>query len=320
MFQILFCLAVSDCYLNGPSTREEEKYIAIAFSIIALLFNTQWFYIVAELVWFLIFARATWELKSISPESSQTGGTQESKPPSTENLVPDILKRAILDSKEKFLKNRIGDRSCDGETWEEQSRNDGDVISRAKYPGQAFYRWRVQGSLFGTFEGIISEMFDYSKRCGGVGGWDANLAKGEIVKDWDGGYRLCMFSTNPVYGGAVSGREFVEARIIEKSENEFLVSGVGLEEKEWRPKLGSVYPTGDKNLTKALIFPGGGFHMSQANPDLPVGQAQDWKYELVTNSALGGWIPTVTINKATASVLAEATVTQKKHMKDKFKA
>jgi hypothetical protein len=40
---------------------------------------------------------------------------------------------------------------------------------------------------------------------------------------------------------------------------------------------------------------------------------------MVTCAALGGWIPTVTINNATASVLRESVTETRTHMEKKFK-
>ena len=47
MFRILFAAAVSDCYLNGPFLRDEEKFVAIAISIGAVLINAQYGFLLA---------------------------------------------------------------------------------------------------------------------------------------------------------------------------------------------------------------------------------------------------------------------------------
>lgn len=47
MFRVLFAAAVSDCYLNGPCVSELEKYAAVALSVLAVLVNQQWAFLVA---------------------------------------------------------------------------------------------------------------------------------------------------------------------------------------------------------------------------------------------------------------------------------
>lgn len=219
-----------------------------------------------------------------------------------------------------FLKNREGPVSCDGEPWEQLVDSDGDKIWRAKYPGQNIYRWRAHSTLFGPQSGIVSELFDYTKRAG-PNGWDKNLAKGRCHKEFDGGYKILIYSTNPVLAGLISPREFVEGRLVKPKEpgNIYIMAGVGLDEKIFGPALGSDFPVGDSKCTRAQAFPGGGMYIYPAVPGLDPETPQEWHYQLVVNTAIGGWVPTSTINSASRQVLEEAAKLQKSHMLSKFK-
>jgi len=323
MFRLLFTAAVGDCYLNGPCLREEEKLVAMVISIIAVLLNEQYAFILAELAWFAVFARAGWDNKAVAPVGQVAAANQNGTAHVEEkkaNECPPALKKAIDHSLELFLKNKEGDKSCDGETWELMSEIDGDKIWRAKYPGESIFRWRARSTLYGPLSGILAEMFDYAKRAG-PGGWDPNLAKGRIHKEYDGGYKILVYSSNPVMGGLISPREFIEGRIVKPNQpgGEYLLAGVGLDQKTFGPVLGADFPAQDKNCTPAKSFPGGGFCMSPVNPALDPETPQEWHYTLVANTAIGGWIPTSTINTATAQVLTEATKFQKIHMNKRFK-
>jgi hypothetical protein len=302
--------------------REEEKLVAIAVSIAAVLVNAQYAFILAEIVWFIVFARAGWEATETRTTTVTVSTTLavSDEPIKSKNQCPAQLKKAIDESLEMFIKNREGDTTCDGEKWELQSDSNGDKVWKAKYPGQSIYRWRAESTLFGPKSGVIGEMFDYAKRAG-PSGWDINLAKGRIHKEFDDNYKVLIYSTNPVYGGAVSSREFVEGRVVKPNQpnGAHLLAGLGLDEKVWGAILGADFPKGDKGCTRALAFPGGGFYMWPVDSSLDPETPQEWRYQLVVNTALGGWLPTVTINAATAQVLADATRTQKQHLLTKFK-
>ena len=218
-----------------------------------------------------------------------------------------------------FLKNRSGDITCDGTTWELMSEDNGDKTWRAEIPGEPIYRWRSEVTVFGPRSGILSELFDYSKRAGPQG-WDPNLANGRVHKEYPGGYKILVYSSNPVFGGVVSGREFFEIRYIkETSDNSYLFSGCGIDEGQFKSILGSDFPEGDKSLTRAYALPGGGFYMWQLKPDLDPEVPQEWRYVLVLASKIGGWLPSATVNKASAAVLADAMKLQKSHLNKCFR-
>jgi hypothetical protein len=314
---------VGDCYLNGPSLREEEKLLALACSIVAVLLNEQYAFILAEIAWFIVFARSG--IDGLTPPAAKvTTTTVAVKSVVTEeknqNACPEPMKKAIQESLEAFKKNREGDITSDGQTWELVKEENGDKIWRAKLPGQSIYRWRAQSTLYGPRSGVLSELFDYSKRAGPQG-WDPNLAKGRVHKEYDGNYKILIYSSNPVMGGLISPREFVEGRLVlDKEPNGvYMLSGIGLDEKTWAPILKADYPARDKNCTAAKAFPGGGFFMAPVQPGLDPETPQEWNYQLVVCTEIGGWLPTSTINAATAQVMQEATQMQKAHTIKKFK-
>ncbi|KAH9256961.1 hypothetical protein BASA81_004782 [Batrachochytrium salamandrivorans] len=180
-----------------------------------------------------MFARTGFTFTSTTPVLTVEKETPQTKPTST-NLVPEALKKLVDQSVIEFEKHRLGDLTCDGAKWEVVSRTpDGDVISKAEFPGQSFLRWRIESTVYGKFDQVIDEMFNFSKRAGPQG-WDPKLASGLIHKTYDDGYRLCQLATNPVLGGLVSGREFVEIRHVMQDDNAltFRNSGVSLDEKE----------------------------------------------------------------------------------------
>ena len=210
--------------------------------------------------------------------------------------------------------------AAEGQPWEVVSDNGEEKVWKAKYPGQSIFRWRAHGTLYGPRSGIVGEMFDYAKRAGPKG-WDANLAKGRIHKEYDNGYKIAIFSTNPVLGGLISPREFIEARVMKDGPNHaFINSGLGIDEKSFGAILGADFPTPDKSCTRAQAFPGCGFYLFPVNPSLDPETPQEWRYQFVVCTAIGGWIPAGTINSATSQVMAESLKLQREHMLKKFKA
>jgi len=314
----LFAVAVSDCYLNGPALREEEKLLAVGLSVVAVIGDLQWLFLLAELGWFIVFARAGWEPKesavlNVQPVSGAAAVKEEVKV--AKNSVPEPLKKVVDASYEMFLKNRQGDISCDGEKWELQSDVSGDKIWRAKYPGQSVYRWRAESTLYGPLSGILGELFDYTKRAGPTG-WDPNLAKGRVHKQYDDGYKILIYSSNPVLGGLISPREFVEVRVVKglQPDGSYSFSGVGIDEKMFGSILGSDFPQTDKNCTRASALPGGGFYMFPVTPGLDPETPQEWKFQLSVSTLAGGWLPASTVNSAAATVLGESIQAQKAHI------
>ena len=269
-----------------------------------------------------MFARAGFEAKpKEAPAAVPTAAAAAAAPAAeAKNACPPALKKAIDESYEKFIKNKEGDTTSEGEKWELVNQTDVAKIWRAKLPGQSVYRWRAEQTLYGPKSGIVAELFDFSKRAG-PNGWDEKLKAGRIHKQYDDNYRVAIFSSNPVFGGVISSREFIEARVIkpEQPDGGYLVAGMGLDEKIWGPVLGDDFPKGDKSCTRALAFPGGGFCMSPVTPGTNPETPQEWKCQLVMATLLGGWIPTGTINAASAQVMTEAAVAQRDHMLKKFK-
>ena len=171
----------------------------------------------------------------------------------------------------------------------------------------------------GPVDGIYDELFNYSKRCG-PNGWDKSVAGGRIVKQFADGYRVVIYSTAPALGGLVTGREFVDGRVIRyPSEGGLVLSGIGLEEKVWKPVLGADYPEGDSSLTRARAFPGGGFSLTPIGAPPPDRTTPAlWKFTLVSAVLLGGWLPQSSINSATSQVLVESSKLTIEHLKRKF--
>lgn len=320
---MVFALAAGDCYLNGPCLHEAEKHAAIFLSIVALAINMQWAYLLSELAWFVVFARTGFSVTSVpvvDTPAAAVAAPVVTAPAAPTNSIPEALKKLVDQSVLEFEKHRLGDLTCDGAKWEVVSRSaDGDVISKAEFPGQSFLRWRIESTVYGKFDQVIDEMFNFSKRAG-PHGWDPKLASGVVHKTYDGGYRLCQLATNPMLGGMVSGREFVEVRHVLQDDDAltFRNSGVSVDEKPWKAKLGKDFPPTDKNLTRAVSYSGGGFHLSPAVPGLGKDVAQTWNYQLVNCTAIGGWIPVSTINSATGTALLEVTQHTKAHFLKKF--
>jgi hypothetical protein len=321
-FRALFILAAADCYLHGPGDAKEKMAAALA-SVLALALHWQAGYILAELVWFAVFVRA-WQLStSAAPPASAAPPVAASPAPApASNGLPDMpaaIKRECEDSLAKFVKN-CGPTTCDGEPWTMLSNEGGLVVSSAPYSGKSFLRWKVEiAEVYGPSDGIYEELFNYSKRCG-PNGWDKAVAGGRVHKQFADNYKIVIYATAPALGGLVTGREFVEARYVTfPAEGGLLLSGVGLPEKPYKQTLGADYPVGDASLTRALGYPGGGFKLTPVGPAPADGKTPGlWKWVLVSNVELGGWLPQSSINSATSQVLVESSKETLKHLHELF--
>jgi len=324
-FRALFVLATADLYLHGPGD-EKEKIAAALASVLAILLHMQLAYVLAELVWFAVFVRA-WQ----SPSSGQRAlpqieqgplATAAAAPAQQPGLpeAPAELRQAVDESLAVFLKN-IGPTSSDGDAWSVLTQDGPVTVSSTPYKGQNFLRWKLEiSNVWGPAQGIYDELFDYNKRCG-PNGWDKALSGGRIHKQFADGYRVVIYATAPALGGLVTGREFVDGRVLKfPAEGGVLVGGLGLDAKKWKDTLGANYPEGDSSLTRALSFPGGGFVLSAANGQAPADKSTPalWKFTMVTAVLLGGWLPQSSINSATSQVMLESAKLTVEHLKKKF--
>ena len=327
LFRALFLAAAADCFLNGPGA-QTEKSAALALCVVAVALNAQLAFVVAELAWFAVFAKAHLEAAKapsmpaaaaaavvVSEATTTTTSTGEPQPP------PE-LKRLVDESKALLKTNIAGTTSSDGETWTLAKERDGVRIYSCKFPGQSFMRWRVEtDEFYGPSKAMLDELFDYGKRCG-ANGWDAALTYGKVCKEYAGGYKVVHFATAPAAGGMVTSRDFVEARHVEMlPEGGAFIASAGLDEKKHKALVGSAFPKGLDGATRGLGFPGSGVQITPA-PGAPndVNAPRKHRFVLVTASSLGGWLPTSLVNSATGDALVDSTLFTIQYLRRKFAA
>ena len=148
------------------------------------------------------------------------------------------------------------------------------------------------------------------------------MAKGEILETWDEGdeqYSLAIYSTAPAAGGAVSSRELVDLRVLLKpEEGGFLACNTSV--KDDMKKVLPMLPKGDSSLVRAFSHPGGGVRMvpSGPSPSKDNSVEQMFKYTMVSNIELNGWLLASVVNSATASALVDSHEGMLTHLESKF--
>ena len=328
VFQALFLASSVDCFLHGHGDAT-LKGVALGVSLLAVALNSQWAFVLAEVVWFAVFAKAHLEgnKPSSSPASKTTSGKREGEdgagqggPQVDANAPPPELKRVVDASMVQFLKNVEGTHTCDNQPWTLVTQKEGVRAYSAVYPNQKFLRWRIEvDDLYGPSNEVYDELFDFEKRCGPKG-WDEAIAWGRVIRQYSDGYRVVNYSPAPAAGGLISGREFVEGRVIQRSpDGSVLAAGTGLEQSKWKSIIPE-FPAPKEGLTVGLGYPGGGVRITPA-PGEPqdVNVPRKHKFVLVTNADLGGWLFPSVINTATPQALVDSTIFTKQHLDRKFK-
>jgi hypothetical protein len=326
-FAVPFLVFTLDVWQHGP-VPAPLKHVGLAASLLALPVLRFEAFVAAELLWLALiaYAAAAGEPGKAATEEGEAGkpaaaaaAAVESGPPA----VPAEGERRLQDGLQKALINLDGGdgkNNSEGKPWKQQQDSDGIKVWNSELPGESCKRWRCETVVKApSIQALLEELFNFDVRAG-PNGWDSAVKEGKVLAVFKGdNYSLARMSTNAAAGGAVSSREFIDIRAKYVGgghpacpEGGALITNVGLEpkkDKSWLPAM----PSEDKNLVLGKSLPGGGVRISPV-----AGQPGLFKYEMVTNMSLGGWLPSSVINSATGGALVESMQLMHAHLKKKF--
>uniref|UniRef100_A0A7S3LHA1 START domain-containing protein n=1 Tax=Aplanochytrium stocchinoi TaxID=215587 RepID=A0A7S3LHA1_9STRA len=301
VFQLVFLVACLDFYINGP-IKGTPRHATLALTLTALVANVDLYYIAISTVWvgLFVFAVDHEVTTAVEEEPLPDGKADESGLKKVPGPVKDLLVKSIED----FEKNVAGEKTCDGTTWKLLEDSPDLKIYRADFPGESIKRWKVECEVEGKQDKIFDQLFDWNIRLK----WDTALSHGEILTELhpDGaGDRVVVnkIHTAPAGGGAVSSREMVDAGLLRYRDDGgllFSAISVGPEFNKHLPCL----PKPKSNPIRAFTFSGGGAAL------IPLEQSENptkFKYILVSNVDLKGWLMTSVINSATSGALKDST-------------
>mmetsp|Transcript_20509 Transcript_20509/g.40321 ORF Transcript_20509/g.40321 Transcript_20509/m.40321 type:complete len:339 (+) Transcript_20509:92-1108(+) len=323
-FSAFFALFSVDIWLHGPA-QGVAKHVALAISALAALAGRYELYILAQLAW--LVALAVSEASAIASKAELT--KPASKPVSKSvpekskvTLEKDVLPKAGLEriehSLKQFAKNLDADHTCDGKPWQLEQDRDGIKVFSAEFPGQSTKRWKVTCTCRAeSLQELEAELMDFDRRVGAKG-WDTALKEGSIVKSFGEHFTIARMVTNAAAGGAISSREFFDLRVKYHGstqhhlapDNGSISATVGLDPKKDKTWLANVLKP-DKTYVLGTSHPGGGMRITSLGDNT-------FKYEMVNNMNLNGWIPTSVINSATSSALLESHQAMLAHLRKKF--
>jgi len=319
LFSLFFAGFAADVYRHGPIKHGLVRGFALSISFAAILFSRFEGFVLAELVWLLALAAS---IVLNCKEEREDKDAAARKKASPRSLGPPPLPKTGHEEVEESMKQLIGNLddklSCDGKPWKLQQDKDGIQVYCADFPGKSTKRWKAVCIIRGaTLEEIEEEVFNFDNRSGQYG-WDTAIKEGKILITFkEGKHVLSRMVTNAVAGGAISSREFFDLRwqLHENDHPEapkggMIATMVGLNpkhDKKWLPKL----PNADSRFVLGQSYQGGGIKLT------PIGE-KEFKYEIVNNVDLGGWIPTSVINTATSSAILESHQAMLQHLTKKF--
>mmetsp|Transcript_12602 Transcript_12602/g.14454 ORF Transcript_12602/g.14454 Transcript_12602/m.14454 type:complete len:318 (-) Transcript_12602:161-1114(-) len=309
LFQAFFAFASVDFFINGPA-KGHAGIAGVAVSGIALATNKDVGYLVACLLWLFLFLVF---VDKKTPADAEAEVETEVKEEEGLRKVPGPVKEMLVKCISDFEKNCMqGSKTCDETEWKVLEEASDLKICRADYPGLSIKRWKVECEIEGDRDEIFEQLFDWNIRLK----WDTAIAHGEILEEFEpdgAGDRLIVnkIHTAPAGGGAVSSREMIDAGLLRYTEEGglyFSGASLGPEFNKHLPFL----PKPKSDPVRAVTHTGGGMAL------LPLEQVENpkrFKYILVTNVDLKGWLMTSVINSATTGALKESTRAMMKQLK-----
>uniref|UniRef100_A0A7S2S6T3 START domain-containing protein n=1 Tax=Mucochytrium quahogii TaxID=96639 RepID=A0A7S2S6T3_9STRA len=315
-FSLFFCLASFDLWLHGP-VESPVKYVGLAASVTAVAFGEFDGFIVAQVVWLvcILYGVSTTEkvVKAVKEE-------EKVAEPVGEPVFPDIGKKRLEESLNKFLANLAPAKNCDNKEWVLNKESGPIKVFSSELSGKSTKRWKVLCEVSGaTLQELAEEIMNFEVRASSTGGWDVAVKAGKVVFSYRDGYSLSTMVTAEAVGGAISSREFIDIRWKlaggehpSAPEGGLLVTNVGVEpkkDKKWLPQI----PKPDSSYILGCTYPGGGIRMTP----IP-GRKDAFKYEMVNNMDIKGWVPTSAVNSATASALLDSHTAMLAHLAKKF--